>query len=318
MSQASRTKVAIIGAGNVGASIAFAMALQQSANEIVLIDEKKEKAVGEALDINHGLCFLGQMTVYSGDYSDISSCDVIIITAGIGRKPGETRLDLARRNLVIAKDITENVMKYYTHGVILVVSNPVDILTYKIQKWSGLPNGRVFGSGTVLDSARFRFSLAEKFNVDVRNVHGYIVGEHGDTQLPLWSATHIAGINAEEYGKMHNNTFNDQDKELIRQDVKQAGSIIIKNKGATYYAIAVAVNTLVETLLKNQNTIRTVSSVIEGTYGINDVALSLPSLINANGVEKIVEFPITEEEEKMLKASAETIKSMLDSVNDIK
>jgi len=257
------------------------------------------------------------MAVYAGDYSDISSCDVIIITAGIGRKPGETRLDLARRNLVIAKDITENIMKYYTHGVILVVSNPVDILTYKIQKWSGLPNGRVFGSGTVLDSARFRFSLEEKFNVDVRNVHGYIVGEHGDTQLPLWSATHIAGINAEEYGNMHNNTFSDQDKELIRQDVKQAGATIIKNKGATYYAIAVAVNTLVETLLKNQNTIRTVSSVIEGPYGINDVALSLPSLINANGVEKIVEFPITEEEEKMLKASAEAIKSMLNSVSDI-
>lgn len=317
MPETSKTKVAIIGAGNVGASIAFAMALQQYASEIVLIDEKKEKAVGEALDINHGLCFLGQMAVYSGDYSDISSCDVIIVTAGIGRKPGETRLDLAKKNVVIAKDITENVMKYYTHGVILVVSNPVDILTYKIQKWSGLPNGRVFGSGTVLDSARFRFSLAEKFNVDVKNVHGYIVGEHGDTQLPLWSATHIAGMNAEEYGNMHNSTFSNEDKELIKEDTKKAGSIIIKNKGATYYAIAVAVNTLVETLLKNQNTIRTVSSVIDGSYGINDVAISLPSLINSSGVERIVEFPITGEEEKMLKASADAIKSILDVVKDI-
>jgi len=317
MPETSKTKVAIIGAGNVGASIAFAMALQQYASEIVLIDERREKAVGEALDINHGLCFLGQMAVYSGDYSDISSCDVIIITAGIGRKPGETRLDLAKKNVAIAKDITENVMKYYTHGVILVVSNPVDILTYKIQKWSGLPNGRVFGSGTVLDSARFRFSLAEKFNVDVKNVHGYIVGEHGDTQLPLWSATHIAGMNAEEYGNMHNSTFSNEDKELIKEDVKKAGAIIIQNKGATYYAIAVAVNTLVETLLKNQNTIRTVSTVTDGPYGIYDVAISLPSLINSNGVEKIVEFPITNEEVKMLKASANAIKSILDVVKDI-
>lgn len=317
MHQRGRTKVAIVGAGNVGASIAFAMALQQNASEIVLIDKKDEKAVGEALDINHGLCFLGQMAVYAGDYPDVASADVIIVTAGVNRKPGQSRLDLARTNLAIAREITENIMKYYTHGVILVVSNPVDILTYKIQKWSGLPNGRVFGTGTVLDSARFRFILAQNFNVDVRNVHGYIVGEHGDTQLPLWSATHIAGINIEEYGRLYNSAFSDQDKEMIRENVRQAGATIIKNKGATYYAIAVAVNTLVETLLKNQNTIRTVSSVIEGNYGISDVAISLPSLINANGVEKIIEFPITEEEEKKLKASADTLKSILNAVSDI-
>lgn len=315
--KAGQTKVAIIGAGNVGATIAFSMALQQSASEIVLIDANAKKAVGEALDINHGLCFLGQMSVYAGDYSDIASCDVIIVTAGLGRKPGQNRLDLTRSNVAIAKEITNNIMKYYTHGVILVVSNPVDILTYKIQKWSGLPNGRVFGSGTVLDSARFRFSLAQKFNVDVRNVHGYIVGEHGDTQIPLWSATHIAGIKVDEFGRMYYGSFNDQDKKQITEDVKQGGATIIKNKGATYYAISVAVNTLLETLIKNQNTIRTVSSVIEGHYGINDVAISLPSLINSNGVDKIVDFSITDEEEKMLRASADTIKSVLDAVKDI-
>lgn len=315
--QTGKTKVAIIGAGNVGASIAFAMALQQNASEIVLIEARKEKAIGEALDINHGLCFLGQMAVYAGDYSDVADCDVIIVTAGMGRKPGQTRLDLARTNVAIAKEITENIMKYYTRGVILVVSNPVDILTYKIQKWSGLPNGRVFGSGTALDSARFRFALAQRYNVDVRNVHGYIVGEHGDTQLPLWSATHIAGMNIEEYGNLHNNSFTDQDKEAIKEDVKKAGAVIIKNKGATYYAIAVTVNTLVETLIKNQNTIRTVSSVIDGPYGINDVAISLPAMISSSGVEKIIEFPITEEESKELKASADTIKSILDAVSDI-
>ncbi|HOK43451.1 MAG TPA: L-lactate dehydrogenase [Thermoclostridium caenicola] len=317
MHQTGKTKVAIIGAGNVGASIAFAMALEQSASEIVLIDVNAEKAVGEALDINHGLCFLGQMAVYAGDYSDIASCDVIIVTAGMNRKPGQTRLDLARANVAIAKEITKNILKYYTHGVILVVSNPVDILTYKIQQWSGLPTGRVFGSGTALDSARFRFTLAQKFNVDVRNVHGYIVGEHGDTQLPLWSATHIAGMNAEEYAKMHEMPFGDEDKAKIRDDVKQAGAVIIKNKGATYYAIAVTVNTLVETLIKNQNTIRTVSSIIDGPYGIKDVAISLPSMINSNGVERIIEFPITPEEEKQLRDSADALKAILDGVSDI-
>lgn len=313
----SKTKVAIIGAGFVGASTAFAMALQQNASEIVLIDVNKEKALGEALDINHGLCFIGQMAVYAGDYSDISDCDVIVMTAGMNRKPGETRLDLARKNVVVAKEITANIMKYYTRGVILVVANPVDILTYCIQKWSGLPNGRVFGSGTALDSARFRFSLADKFNVDVRNVHGYIVGEHGDTQIPLWSATHVAGMNVNEYGNLHGNFFGDAEKANIHEDVKKAGATIIKNKGATYYAIALTVNTIVETLLKNQNTIRTVSSVMDGLYGIKDVAISLPSIINSTGIEKVIEFSITPEEETLLRASADSVKSILNEVKDI-
>lgn len=310
----SKTKVAIIGAGFVGASTAFAMALGQGVSEVVLIDVNKEKAVGEALDINHGLCFVGQMAVYAGDYSDIADCDVIIITAGLNRKPGETRLDLAKKNVAIAKDITENIMKYYTHGVILVVANPVDILTYKIQQWSGLPNGRVFGTGTVLDSSRFRYFLAEKFNVDVKNIHGYIIGEHGDTQLPLWSATHIAGMKIEEYAKEYGDVFNEEVKAAIAEQTKVAGATIIKNKGATYYAIAITVNTIVETLLKNQNTIRTVSSVIDGIYGIKDVAISLPSIINSNGVQRIVEFPLTSEEEQLLLKSADAIKAVLKEV----
>lgn len=260
----SKSKVAIIGAGFVGSSTAFAMALGQNVSEVVVIDVNKEKAIGEALDINHGLCFVGQMAVYAGDYEDLSNCDVIIITAGLNRKPGESRLDLAKKNVSIAKDITRNIMKYYTHGVILVVANPVDILTYKIQEWSGLPNGRLFGTGTVLDSSRFRYFLAEKFNIDVRNIHGYIIGEHGDSQLPLWSATHIAGMKIEEYGKQNGTLFDDDIKNAIAEQVKGAGSMIIQNKGATYYAIAITVNAIVETLLKNQNTIRTVSSVIKG------------------------------------------------------
>ncbi len=313
----NRSKIAIIGTGFVGASAAFALSLNQMVNEMVLIDVFKDKAAGEAMDINHGLSFLGQMKVYDGDYSDCADCDAIIITAGANRKPGETRIDLAKKNVAIVKEITQNVMKHYTRGVILVVSNPVDIITYKIAQWSGLPYGRVLGTGTVLDSSRFRYLLSEKFDVDVRNVHGYIIGEHGDTQLPVWSATHIAGKNIREYFNDPVYNINDADIAAIMENVKGAGAEIIKRKGATYYAIAVAINTILESLLKNQNTIRTVSSVMKGNYGIEDVALSLPSIVNANGVKSIVDINLTDEELTALKYSSEQLKSILNEVKDI-
>ncbi|HOJ09829.1 MAG TPA: L-lactate dehydrogenase [Clostridiales bacterium] len=313
----NKSKVAIIGAGFVGASTAFEMALNQNVNELVLIDINKEKALGEAMDINHGLSFIGQISVTAGDYSDCANCDVIIITAGLNRKPGESRLDLAKKNLAVAKDITDNIMKYYNHGVILVVSNPVDILTYMVQKWSGLPNGRVMGTGTVLDSSRFRYLLSKRFNVDVRNVHGYIIGEHGDSQLPAWSATHIAGRNIDTYSAIPENGFTEADKLAIAEEVKKAGIEIIKNKGATYYAIAITVNTIVETILKNQNTIRTVSSIINGYYGINNVAISLPSIVNSNGIKEIFEMSLTKQEEADLMNSVKHVKSVLDKVKNI-
>lgn len=311
------SKVAIIGAGFVGASTAFAMTLNQLANEVVLIDVDESKALGEAMDINHGLPFVGQMSMYAGDYSDCADCDVIVVTAGLNRKPGETRLDLAKKNVAIAKDITANIMKYYNRGIILVVSNPVDILTYMIQKWSGLPAGRVMGTGTVLDSSRFRYLLSTKLNVDVKNVHGYIIGEHGDSQIPAWSATHIAGKNIDEYCSIPDSIFTETDKKIIAEEVKKAGGTIIKNKGVTNYAIAITVNALVETLLKNQNTIRTISSVINGYYGINDVALSLPSIINADGVERLLELKLSADEEAALKHSAEQIRLVLNEVKGI-
>ncbi len=192
------SKVAIIGAGAVGSSIAFAMAIQQLCTELVLIDVNQDKAKGEALDISHGLPFLGQMDIYAGDYEDVKDCDLIVITAGIPRKPGETRLDLAKKNVGLAKKITSSIMEHYTTGNILVVSNPVDVLTYMVAKWSGLPRNRILGSGTVLDSARFRILISQKLDIDVRNVHGYIIGEHGDSQLPAWSATNIAGLSIDD------------------------------------------------------------------------------------------------------------------------
>ncbi len=311
-----KSKVAIVGAGMVGSSTAFAMALNQLASEIVMIDVNKEKALGESMDISHALPFLGQMTVRAGDYEDCADCDVIVVTAGIPRKPGETRLDLAAKNVPLAKSITEGIMKHYNQGVILVVSNPVDILTYMIQRWSGLPIGRVLGTGTSLDSLRFRYLLSEKFNVDVKNIHGYMIGEHGDSMIPMWSATHIAGKDIREYCETPGSGFTDADKPRIVEDTIKAGAETIKYKGATYYAIAVVVNSLVETLLKNQNTIRTVSSMVQGQYGIKDVALSLPSVVNSSGVREVLDMRITPEEEKGLMNSANQVKAFLKAIEN--
>jgi L-lactate dehydrogenase len=311
-----KSKVAIIGSGFVGASTAFAMALNGLVAELVLIDVNKDKAFGEAMDINHGLSFLSQMSVYSGDYSDCKDCDIIIITAGANRKPGETRLDLAKKNTSIMKDITSNIMKYYNSGIILIVSNPVDILTYMFQKWSDLPASKVIGSGTVLDSSRFRYLMSQKLDVDVRNIHGYIIGEHGDSQLPIWSSANVAGMKLDDYC-LQNKGAMEIDRQKIEKEVKQAGAAIIKTKGATYYAIALTVNRIVETLLKDQNSIMTVSSVINGEYGINGVALSLPSVISSKGIERIVELKLTPEEAKALKYSSQQVKAILSEISDL-
>lgn len=311
------SKVAIIGAGFVGSSAAFAMSIKQNVNELVLIDVFKEKAEGEAMDISHGLPFLGQMKVWCGDYSDVADCDVIVITAGANRKPGETRIDLAKKNVAIAKGVTENVMKYYTKGVILVVANPIDILTYKIQKWSGLPVNKVIGTGTTLDSARFRQVIGARYDVDVSNVHGYIIGEHGDTQLPAWSTTHIAGINIADYSAMAGKPLTEEVKADIMSEVKTSGADIIKKKGATYYGIGITIATVVDSLLRNQNTIRPISSVMSGKYGISDVALSVPSIINADGLKSVLDVKYTDEELVGLKKSADALKAIIEEVKDI-
>lgn len=310
----SKSKVAIIGSGFVGASTAFAMAMNGIVAEMVLIDVNKDKAEGEAMDINHGLAFLSQMSIYAGDYSDVKDCDVIIVTAGANRKPGETRLDLAKKNTVIMKEIIKNIMEYYNQGVILVVSNPVDIMTYMISKWSGLPVGKVIGSGTVLDSSRFRYLLGEKLGVDVRNVHGYMIGEHGDSQLPVWSAANIAGMQFDEYCAVHNITV---DKDALVQDVKKAGAEVIKRKGATYYAIALSVNRVVEALLKDQNSVLTVGTVVNNKYGLDGVALNLPCIVNKNGIERILDISFAENELEALRHSAAQIKSIIDEVKDL-
>ncbi|MEL7609372.1 MAG: L-lactate dehydrogenase [Bacillota bacterium] len=292
-----KSKIAIIGAGFVGASTAYTIATLQLVQDLVLIDVNREKAIGEAMDISHGLCHMGQMNVRVGDYSDCANADIIIMTAGLNRKPGETRLDLAKRNIPIAIDITKNVMKYYTQGVFLVVSNPVDVLTYIIQRQTDLPIGRVMGTGTALDSARFRTLLSERLNVDIRNVHGYMAGEHGDAMLPLWSCTNVAGQLVDDAFKARGLApLSEQEKVDLIAEVKSSGADVIKFKGATHFAIAAVTANICQTILKNQNTVKTVSTIIDGKYGINDVALSLPSVVNRNGVEQILDVKMTNTE----------------------
>lgn len=306
-----KAKVAIIGAGFVGASSAYAIALKKVCSELVLIDVNTDKAIGEAADIAHGIPFIGSMDVYAGDYSCIKDCDVIVVTAGANRKVGETRLDLAKKNTMIAKSITEDIMKHYNGGVILVVANPVDILTYMITKWTGLPKGMVLGSGTTLDTIRFRSALAKLANIDAINVHGYIIGEHGDSQVPLWSNTHIAGIEIADYCKANGIELTEQVKADVLEEIKTGGAQIIKRKGATYYGIAVCVATLVDSLLRDSDTIRTVSTVLDGEFGVSDVSVSLPTIIGSNGAKKVLLPNMTEAELKLFRESTEACKAVL-------
>jgi len=307
----AHSKIAIIGSGFVGAATAYSIAMKGIVSEIVLIDANGDKAVGEALDISHGLSFIGELSVRAGGYEDVKDCDIIIVTAGANRKPGETRMDLANKNVGIAKSITKSIMEYYTGGVILVVANPVDIITYVIQKESGLPAGRVFGTGTALDSARFRYILSECFNVDVRNIHGFIMGEHGETQFPVWSSVRLVGMDLDTMCKNLGVTI---DKDEVEEAVRAAGAEVIRRKGATYYAIASVVTRICEAVVKNQNSIHNASVVLHGQYGLDNVSLSIPCVVGLTGVQKIIEADFTPDEVAKLNESANHIRSILSEV----
>ncbi|NLZ71528.1 MAG: L-lactate dehydrogenase [Clostridiaceae bacterium] len=311
------TKVCIIGAGNVGANLAYVMSIQNTCKELVLIDVAKNKAEGEVMDIIHGLPFLNHMEIRAGSYQDVKGADVIVVTAGAGRKPGETRLDLASKNVGIAKAISDELMKYYDGGIILVVSNPVDVITYHFSQWTGLPNGRVVGSGTVLDGIRFRTLLGRKFDIDFKNVHAYILGEHGETQFPSWSYSRISGLTVDEYCKVTGVELSDEEKAEIAYKTRTAGAEVIKNKGATFYGIGIATNALCESILHDENTIRTVGSVLNGEYGLNDVVVNVPSILGRDGVEKILEIDLPENEMALLHKSAESIKAVIDATKHI-
>lgn len=284
-------------------------------SEIVLIDINKRKAEGEAMDMNHGMPFVKPVKIYSGDYSDCKDADIVVITGGANQKPGETRMDLVNKNTAIFKDVIGNIVKHNTDCILLVVTNPVDILTYVTYKLSGFPKNRVIGSGTVLDSARFKYMIGQHMGIDPRNVHAYIIGEHGDTEVPTWSLASIAGIPMEKYCDDCHSCDSENFKKEAFENVKNAAYEIIDRKGATYYAVALAVRRIVEAIVRNENSILTVSSLLEGEYGLSDICLSIPSQVNSSGIARIIDVPLSDEEKAMFGKSAEALKKVISGLN---
>lgn len=279
-------KVAIVGAGYVGASIAYALALRDVAREIVLIDINNKKTDGEAKDIRHGLPAMGTADLYAGEYQDCIDCDLIIIIAGRGRKPGESRLDLTNENVRIMRSVISEIKKYYTRGVILIVSNPVDILTFKASEWMGLPNGIVFGTGCILDSSRFVRSIADYIGLNTGVINGYVVGEHGDDQVPIWSHVTVGAIPIDEYCSDVGIVWNQDTRDRISTQIKTMGSDIIRAKNRTHYGIATCVCQLADAIVNQRPSIASVSSVLMGEHGCRGVALSVPSVVGPAGVQQ--------------------------------
>lgn len=308
-----RKKISIIGAGNVGATIAFTLASHGIASEIVLIDINKNKARGEAMDILQGLVMNTPIDIYAGEYECVKDSDIVIVTMGLARKPGQTRLDLAQQNVNITKDVMANIIKYAPDALYVVVSNPVDIITYTLIKACGIPAERVIGTGTLLDTARLRSIIADRVNLSGRNVHAYVFGEHGDTSVIPWSITSIAGIDLVTFIKEDKDIPNQylEQLQLIEKDVRTSGAKIIEYKGATFYAISFAVKTLCESIKMDNNSILTVSTMLSGQYGIEDVCLSIPTVIGAKGVLRYITPALSEEEHKALMHSAESLKKVI-------
>ena len=304
-------KVAIIGCGFVGSASAFALMQSGLFKEIVLIDVDKKKAEGEAMDISDGIPYVRHMNVYAGDYDDIVDAYIIIITAGAGQKPGETRLDLVNKNIDIFKSIIPEISKRDCQGILLVVANPVDILTEVALKLSGFSENRVMGSGTVLDTARLKYKLGQQLEVDSRSVHAFIIGEHGDSEIAAWSSANISGIELDKFCEMRDYCEYEKATREIAEKVKNSAYEIIDRKQATYYGMAMAVKRICEVIVRDEKSILPVSSMLHGEYGIKDVVLSMPTIVGKNGIEKLVPIPLNEEEQCALKKSAETLDKIM-------
>ena len=304
-------KAAVIGCGFVGAATAFTLMQSKLFSELVLLDANHDKAVGEAEDIGHGIPFAGEMDIYAGDYDDIADCSIIIVTAGANQKPNETRLDLVQKNVAIYKSIIPEIAKRNYEGILLIVSNPVDILTYVAQKLSGLPERRVIGSGTVLDTARLKYALSQHLNVDSRNIHSFIIGEHGDSEIAAWSSTNISGVPLDDFLEMRGHMHPDMDKQEIAEKVKNSAYDIIAKKHATYYGIAMSVRRICECIVRDEKSILPISTVMHGDFGIEDVCLSMPTILSAEGVETHIPIELSEKEHTSLKNSADTLKNII-------
>lgn len=314
MNNHSGVKIAIIGAGMVGATTAFALMTSGLASELVLVDANPQRAEGEAMDLNHGASFVPPVEIRAGGYSDCRGADIVVFTAGFNQQPGQTRLDLVQSNTRILIETLPPILEAAPQAIVLMVTNPVDILTYVGLKISGLPPERLFGSGTTLDTSRFRRLLSRHCNIDARNVHAYIVGEHGDTEVPVWSLANIAGVPVEDYCLVCQRNCLAEDKEKVFTQVRDAAYAIIERKKATYYAIALAIRRICESVLRDENSILTVSGLINGPYGLNDVCLSLPCIVNRQGRVKVLELPLSDKENADLELSASTLRQMLEQI----
>ena len=306
----SSNKVILVGDGAVGSSYAYALVLQGIAEELGIIDLAREKTEGDALDLSHALAFNSPKKIYAASYEDCHDADVICITAGAPQKPGETRLDLVHKNLKILKGIIDPIMASGFDGIFLVAANPVDILTYATWKFSGLPKNRVIGSGTALDSARFRQAIAELIDVDARNVHGYILGEHGDTEFPVWSHANVGGLQIYEWVRQNPNTDEEKLVEVFFQ-VRDAAYEIIAKKGATYYGIGATLARITKAILNNERAIFPLSVYLEGQYGQDDVYIGAPAIIGRDGIRQIIEIPLADSEQEKMNLSATALKQVI-------
>ncbi len=307
-------KAAVIGCGFVGSATAFTLMQSRLFSEMVLLDANEEKADGEAKDIAHGVPFAGQMKIYAGNYDDVADAAIIIVTAGANQKPDETRLDLVYKNVAIYKSIIPEIASRDYQGILLVVSNPVDILTYTAIKLSGLPENRVIGSGTVLDTARLKYALGEHLSVDSRSVHSFIIGEHGDSEIAAWSSTNVSGIPLNDFCEMRGHFNHEASMEEIANRVKNSAYEIIAKKHATYYGIAMSVKRICECIMRDEKSILPISTIMHGEYGIENIALSMPAIVGANGVETHVPISLNEEEAQKLKESADALKKVIDGL----
>lgn len=313
--QVNTRKVAVIGCGFVGSATAFTLMQSRLFSEMVLLDVDFDKADGEAMDIAHGVPFAGQMKIYAGNYEDIADASIIIVTAGANQKPDETRLDLVNKNVAVYKSIIPQIAKQGFEGILLVVSNPVDILTYAAVKLSGFPEKRVIGSGTVLDTARLKYALSEHLGVDSRNLHSFIVGEHGDSEIAAWSSTNVSGIPLNDFCEMRGHFNHDEAMQEIAEDVKNSAYEIISKKHATYYGIAMAIRRICESIVRDEKSILPVSAMLHGNYGIEGIALSMPAIVGVDGIQTHVPISLSDNEIESLRHSAETIKEIVSGLD---
>lgn len=307
-------KAVMVGCGFVGSASVFSLMQSGLFSEIVMIDADKEKAEGEAMDISHGIPFAKHMKIYAGDYSDVKDAGMVIITAGANQKPNETRLDLVQKNVAIFRQVIPAIMQQGFDGIMLVVANPVDILTYVAQKLSGLPANRVIGSGTVLDTARLKHAMGEHLEVDSRSVHAFIIGEHGDSEIAAWSSANVSGIPINDFCEMRGHYQHEKSTKEIAEAVKNSAYNIIQRKHATYYGVAMAVKRICEVIVRDEKSILPVSALMEGEHGIEDVVLSMPCIVGKDGIETKVPFRLNEEEEQKLQHSASVLKEIISTI----